>query len=265
MFGTSSWRVPSGFARSIASPRFTWADCAIAGLPSSSVKPAFIAGRSAMASTTAKPSRCVKETLPPRVRARWLLMTIRLSTSIFAGIDRTEVAVGTVRLASMFVTTRAAGPRSRCTSSTASVRARRESPGPGCAYGAVAGRAVAIGWVRVVSTVGSAGVSAAVAAAGTAAGSAASACAAASAAGALSGAGSGSAALVAAGESSVTGIGATAGAEPADDVTSVVSEGLAVETGGWPTVGSSWLAGAITGRSSGMAAGTFSARGSTGG
>ncbi len=38
-------------------------------------------------------------------------MTMRLSMSSLAGIDRTEVAVGTARLASMFATTRAAGPR----------------------------------------------------------------------------------------------------------------------------------------------------------
>src|SRR4051794_13860647 len=55
--------------------------------------------------------RWVKETLPPRARRRWLLTTMRLSTSSLAGTDRTEVAVGTDRLASMFVTTRAEGPR----------------------------------------------------------------------------------------------------------------------------------------------------------
>src|SRR3954451_3811242 len=53
----------------------------------------------------------VKLTLPPRERDRWLLMTIRLSISSLAGTARTLVAVGTWRLVSMFVTTRAAGPR----------------------------------------------------------------------------------------------------------------------------------------------------------
>src|SRR5580692_12436221 len=43
-------------------------------------------------------------------------MTIRLSISAFAGTDRTLVAVGTARLAAMFVTVRAAAPRSRLTS-----------------------------------------------------------------------------------------------------------------------------------------------------
>src|SRR6478736_6665568 len=56
--------------------------------------------------------RWVNDTLPPRARARWLLMTVRLSMSSLAGTARTEVAVGTSRLASMLSTTRAAGPLS---------------------------------------------------------------------------------------------------------------------------------------------------------
>src|ERR671929_836079 len=56
--------------------------------------------------------RCVKDTLPPRARARWLLMTIRLSASSLAGTARTLVAVGTVSEAFMFFTTLAAAPRS---------------------------------------------------------------------------------------------------------------------------------------------------------
>src|SRR5215217_7887710 len=54
--------------------------------------------------------RCVKETLPPRDRARWLLMTMRLSASSLAGTARTLVAVGTLSEASMFWTIRAATP-----------------------------------------------------------------------------------------------------------------------------------------------------------
>src|SRR4051812_45177396 len=54
--------------------------------------------------------RWVNETLPPRPRRRWLLTTVRLSMSSFAGMARTLVAVGTARLASMLVTTRAAAP-----------------------------------------------------------------------------------------------------------------------------------------------------------
>lgn len=48
-------------------------------------------------------------------------MTMRLSTISLAGTARTDVAVGTVRLASMLETTRAAGPRSFWTSSCPSV------------------------------------------------------------------------------------------------------------------------------------------------
>ena len=56
--------------------------------------------------------RWVKDTLPPRARARWLLMTMRLSQSSLTGTERTEVAVGTVSEASMFCTVRAGAPRS---------------------------------------------------------------------------------------------------------------------------------------------------------
>src|SRR3954469_17821004 len=55
--------------------------------------------------------RCVKDTLPPRERARWLLMTMRLSASSLAGTARTLVAVGTVSDTFMFLTTAAAAPR----------------------------------------------------------------------------------------------------------------------------------------------------------
>ena len=61
---------------------------------------------------------CVKDTLPPRERARWLLMTTRLSMSSLAGTARTLVAVGTPSELSMLATTRAAGPRSGLTSSS---------------------------------------------------------------------------------------------------------------------------------------------------
>src|ERR1700741_1864358 len=55
--------------------------------------------------------RWVKETLPPRPRARWLLITMRLSMSSLAGTERTLVAVGTVRLAVMLTAVRADAPR----------------------------------------------------------------------------------------------------------------------------------------------------------
>src|SRR3954465_12089597 len=65
---------------------------------------------------------CVNDTLPPRARDRWLLMTMRLSISSLTGTERTLVAVGTGRLASIFRGVRAGAPRStdRVGSSTAS-------------------------------------------------------------------------------------------------------------------------------------------------
>src|SRR6185312_14322810 len=56
--------------------------------------------------------RWVNDTLPPRARERWLLMTIRLSQSSFTGTERTEVAVGTDNESSMLATVRAGAPRS---------------------------------------------------------------------------------------------------------------------------------------------------------
>src|SRR5687768_8452413 len=61
---------------------------------------------------------CVKLTLPPRERARWLLMTTRLSMSSLAGTARTLVAVGTVSETSMLDTTREDAPRSGVTTSS---------------------------------------------------------------------------------------------------------------------------------------------------
>src|SRR5688500_3114199 len=58
----------------------------------------------------------VKDTLPPRERFRWLLMTTRLSMSSLAGTARTLVAVGTCSDDSMLLTTRALAPRSGLTS-----------------------------------------------------------------------------------------------------------------------------------------------------
>src|SRR4051812_38943116 len=54
----------------------------------------------------------VKLTLPPRVRARWLLRTLRLTSSRRAGTTRKDVAVGTVGDASMFTAVRRAAPGS---------------------------------------------------------------------------------------------------------------------------------------------------------
>src|SRR5919107_5906748 len=82
--------------------------------------------------------RWVKETLPPRARARWLLMTMRLSQSSLTGTDRTLVAVGTLLLRSMFCAVRAGAPRSgvRVGSSVASAGALGDfSLGTGAAAG----------------------------------------------------------------------------------------------------------------------------------
>src|SRR3954452_7150562 len=85
--------------------------------------------------------RWVKETFPPRERARWLLTTIRLSASSLAGTARTLVAVGTVSEAFMFLTTLAAAPRSgvcfgpwpdgaEAAGRGLAARGRRGEPGP---------------------------------------------------------------------------------------------------------------------------------------
>src|ERR1700761_8877132 len=87
------------------------------------------------ACTNAKPSRWVKEILPPRVRLSWLLITVRLSIISLAGMARTLVAVGRSSDWDMFLTTAAAAPRSTCTSSP--------SPGVGpVGLGGVAGALV---------------------------------------------------------------------------------------------------------------------------
>jgi len=87
-------------------------------------------GNSARARSTANAMRCVKLTFPAPDRARWLLRICRLTSRSFAGIARTDVAVGTVRLASMFSTVRAAAPRNGAGSSPSSTR------GPGRGVGA---------------------------------------------------------------------------------------------------------------------------------
>src|SRR6478752_653618 len=68
--------------------------------------------------------RCVKETLPPRARARLELITTRLSIRSLAGMARTLVAVGTSRLVTMFDAMALAGPRrTETTSSSGAVGA----------------------------------------------------------------------------------------------------------------------------------------------
>ena len=80
-------------------------------------------GSFAIALTTAHAIKCVNETLPPRVRFKCSLIKVRFSINNVAGTVRTLVAVGTLKLSSMFVTTRPAGPRKISGSTTAGVSA----------------------------------------------------------------------------------------------------------------------------------------------
>src|SRR6266545_2456589 len=91
----------------------------------------------------------VNDTLPPRARARWLLMTVRLSQSSFTGTERTEVAVGTLSETSMLAAVRMGAPRS-----TAYVGWSLARAGAGAA-----GRAVGVATgVAAAGTAGAAGV-----------------------------------------------------------------------------------------------------------
>src|SRR5215212_486479 len=117
MAATTSWRAPPLPCRSIANPRLVCAGVIALGLPSTSLKWRFMFGNFLTAATIANPIRWVKEILPPRVRLRWLLMTMRLSIISLAGMARTLVAVGTSSDADMFFTTAAAAPRSTWASS----------------------------------------------------------------------------------------------------------------------------------------------------
>ena len=137
-FGTSSVRESSDFFTSTARPRFTCSWCTTAGLPSAIAKPALSAGIFSIARTTAKAMRCVKLTFPPPLRARWLFRIWRFTSSRRAGTVRTEVAVGTPRLASMFTTVRAAAPRSGSGASPSAVGALAAGAGVAAA-GAGAG------------------------------------------------------------------------------------------------------------------------------
>src|SRR5215469_11255761 len=89
--------------------------------------------------------RCVNETLPPRPRARWLLITMRLSLSSLAGMDRTLVAVGTVRLAVMLSAVRAAAPRSRVWVPSTAAAGFTAGAGGAAGAGSVPGVASAVG------------------------------------------------------------------------------------------------------------------------
>src|SRR6266511_3523293 len=99
-----------------------------------------MAGTAASALTTAQPIRWVKLTLPPRWRRRCPLSTLRLTSSSLAGMTRTEVAVGTARLASITSTMRAAAPRSGVAWPSGAAGARRVDAGFAAGRGALLGR-----------------------------------------------------------------------------------------------------------------------------
>src|SRR4051812_26621999 len=115
--------------------------------------------------------RWVNETFPPRERARWLLITMRLSASSLAGTARTLVAVGTVSDTFMFLTTLAAAPRSGlclpAATGGAATLAAGFSAGFSATFGASGfGAGVAAGAGAGAAALGSAGFGAAVSAAG---------------------------------------------------------------------------------------------------
>src|SRR5437773_6306344 len=86
----------------------------------------------------------VKLTLPPRLRDRWLLRILRLTSSSRAGTTRKLVAVGTARLASMLATIRAAAPRIGWPATAGTAAAGLAGAAAGLA-GAAAGLACAAG------------------------------------------------------------------------------------------------------------------------
>src|ERR671912_381499 len=83
----------------------------------------------------------VYDTLPPRARRRWLLITTRWSISSLTGSDRTLVAVGTDSEMSMFFAVRAGAPfrvvrASLISGGRSTVGVRREGVSERCAAGA---------------------------------------------------------------------------------------------------------------------------------
>src|SRR5207302_3773794 len=134
----------------------------------SGTKEEFMTGRVWRALTTAKPMRWVKLAFPPRVRARWLLRILRLTSRSLAGTWRTLVAVGTPRLASMLATMRAAAPRRGTGLSSASSRAAVGPAGWAAAGGAWAGAAGAAGALGAAGGAAAGAVAAAAAAGGAA-------------------------------------------------------------------------------------------------
>ena len=110
MLGTTRPRDPSRRCTSTATPKLTCSATSLWGAPSISTKSERIRAFRWSAFTIAHASRWVKLTLPPVNSARCWFMSVRFSSSRRTGIVRTELAVGTERLACMFSTRRRAGP-----------------------------------------------------------------------------------------------------------------------------------------------------------
>src|SRR5690606_27844862 len=96
--------------------------------------------------------RCVNDTLPPRARRRWLLMTMRLSIMSFAGTVRTLVAVGIDVLWSMLVASVFAMPLSTVTRSCGS--SDSATTGIDAVVGACAGMGCGFAGADVVRAMG---------------------------------------------------------------------------------------------------------------
>jgi hypothetical protein len=96
----------------------------------------------------------VKETLPPLARFMWLFITMRLSMRSFAGMVRTLVAVGTVRLVAMFAARLLDMPRSGVTTSFASGASPVGMTACGLVIGASAGTGTGLAATDVVRAVG---------------------------------------------------------------------------------------------------------------
>src|SRR6266508_1007951 len=140
MLGTKRLCEPSSFSTSTASPRLTISRRRTYSWPSASRKLDFITGTDSRARSTPYPIRWVKLTFPPPPADRNRLITRRFSSRSLAGMKRNDVAVGTSRLACMFLTTRSAPNRIRSApSGMGLVGAAGACEGPSAGLGAFSG------------------------------------------------------------------------------------------------------------------------------
>src|SRR6478609_4482780 len=103
---------------------------------------------------SAQPMRWVKLIFPPRVRAMWLLMTMRLSIISLAGMVRTLVAVGTVSDSSMLAARVLGMPRRTVTLSSSASSAGAGDGSLAAGLGACAGIGAAAAGFAVVRATG---------------------------------------------------------------------------------------------------------------